>query len=155
MKKTIGVLMAAITLSAVAVAPSQATTADITSRMLDKHNAARAAKCGTSGKLATTSGLNDAAQHHADDMARYNYVSHTLHNGTTWSQNISNYSTHDPGGENIAAGQVSVNEVFDAWMASTDHKYNIMFCAYNYMGVGYAKDTDSPWKTFWVTTFAY
>lgn len=156
MKKLLAGLATAamLALGLSAASPAQAASADITSRMLAKHVAARATKCG-SNSLATTSGLNAAAQHHADDMARYNYVSHTLHNGTTWYQNIANYSTHEAGGENIAAGQTSVNEVFADWMASADHKRNIMDCSFNFMGVGYATDTDSPWGTFWVVTFAY
>src|SRR5262245_42643142 len=58
------------------------------------------------GALTLSRTLGAAAEHHSRDMAAHNYFSHTLYNGTSWSQNIANhgYPTNTNRAENIAAG---------------------------------------------------
>jgi uncharacterized protein YkwD len=52
--------------------------------------------------------LGGSAEHHSRDMARYNYFSHTLHDGTTWSQNIKNhaYSYNTYRGQQLRPGHL-------------------------------------------------
>src|SRR6187200_1055789 len=77
-------------------------------------------------KLSRT--LGAAAEHHSIDMARNNYFSHTLKNGTSWSQNIRDhgYSASGTMAENIAAGNSSAQATFDQWRASSGHNRNML-----------------------------
>ena len=57
-------------------------------------------------------------------------------------------------GENIAAGQKSVQEVFDGWMNSEGHRKNILNPAFHEIGIGYYKlERDHKYNTYWVQLF--
>jgi len=57
-------------------------------------------------------------------------------------------------GENIAEGQLSVNEVMDTWMHSPPHRKNILDPNYKELGVGLALGrSGNDWKVEWVQTF--
>lgn len=55
-------------------------------------------------------------------------------------------------GENIAAGQVSPEEVVEAWMNSEGHRANILNDAYDEIAVGYL-DSDGEYVTYWTQMF--
>lgn len=55
-------------------------------------------------------------------------------------------------GENIAAGQVTPEEVVAAWMNSEGHRKNILNSAYDEIGVGYM-DSDGEYVTYWTQLF--
>jgi uncharacterized protein YkwD len=98
-------------------------------------NAARAdAGCGA---LRNDAQLAAAAKGHSDDMAANGYFSHTSQDGRSFADRIeaAGYSG-SPGGENIAQGQRSPQEVHDAWMNSEGHRRNILDCNFNAIGVG-------------------
>jgi uncharacterized protein YkwD len=94
--------------------------------------------------------LNTAAQKHANDMAKYDYFSHTSRSGTTWSKRIKKAGFAKPGGENIAYGFPTAVSVVQAWLASPGHRRNILDCNFKYIGVGYA-----PNGNYWVQDFGY
>jgi len=77
------------------------------------------------GPVAFDARLANAAQGHADDMRANNYFSHTGLNGSTPGDRITDagyqWRTY---GENIARGQTSEQEVFDAWTNSPGHHAN-------------------------------
>jgi uncharacterized YkwD family protein/spore coat assembly protein SafA len=53
--------------------------------------------------------------------------------------------------ENIAAGQMSPEEVVREWMGSPVHRKNILNQSYTHMGVGYAKG--GAYGTYWTQLF--
>lgn len=55
------------------------------------------------------------------------------------------------GGENIAYGQRSPQEVMNSWMNSPGHRSNILSSTYNQIGVGVAKDRYG--RLYWTQMF--
>ena len=56
-------------------------------------------------------------------------------------------------GENIAAGQVSPEQVVESWMNSAGHRENILQNEYSELGVGYYFDENATYKHYWVQLF--
>jgi len=130
-------------------------SADILARV----NAARAAgrSCGTEGTfgpavaLAWNDLLTQAASGHSLDMAAQNYFSHTSKDGRTFSDRIdaTGYRWQRLA-ENTAAGQTSVQQVVDDWLASDDHCANLMEPALRDIGVACAPGSVSTtYRTYW------
>lgn len=125
---------------------------------LQRINAYRAqgASCGTKGTfpaaaaLAWNTALANAAYGHSKDMADNNYFSHTSQDGRTFDQRITaaGYSWH-AAGENIAAGQPSVQVVVDGWMKSDGHCANIMSATFKDMGLACARNASSTYGIYW------
>lgn len=120
---------------------------------------AQGAVCGSSSMspvpaLSWNRDLAEAAQAHAEDMARRNYFDHVSPDGRTPSERI-----HAAGftgravGENIASGQNTVESVMAAWMKSPGHCLNIMRPEYRYLGVGYFYSQQSVYGHYWVQCF--
>ncbi|MFS8482718.1 MAG: CAP domain-containing protein [Acidimicrobiia bacterium] len=125
--------------------PPAASPAD---RVVELVNAARAeAGCGP---LATDERLARAAQGHADDMAAQGYFSHTSLDGRSFADRVRDAGHPRPGGENIAQGQRSAEEVHEAWMGSPAHRDNILNCDFTAIGVGV---NTGAWT--WVQDFGY
>ena len=81
--------------------------------------------------------LERAAQAHAEDMAEKGYFSHTAPDGSDFSAraDAAGY-TGFPGGENIAQGQRSPEQVMNSWMNSQGHRENILRPRFDEIGVG-------------------
>lgn len=78
--------------------------------------------------------------------------SHTRPNGSSCFTALTESGlSYRSAGENIAAGQRSVQAVTDAWMASADHRANILDSGYTHMGTGYA--ASGFLGTSWVQMF--
>jgi uncharacterized protein YkwD len=111
--------------------------------------------CGTTfhagaGPVAWNSKLFDAAAGHAADMANKNYFSHTSLDGRTFIDRINATGyTWSAVGENIAAGQTTLEQVMNAWLASPGHCSNIMNTAYTEIGVACVKNAASTYKQYW------
>jgi len=56
-------------------------------------------------------------------------------------------------GENIAAGQKTVEAAQQAWENSTSHRENMLLPAYRYVGVGYYQDPNG--RRYWAQEMAY
>lgn len=83
--------------------------------------------------------LNEAAQAKANDMARRDYWSHYTPQGVApWSFVTATGYTYRSLGENLAAGFGDDDAVLNAWMASTEHRANILNYNYTEVGFGYA-----------------
>ncbi|HJP76959.1 MAG TPA: CAP domain-containing protein [Pseudonocardiaceae bacterium] len=100
--------------------------------------------------LQEDSHLDAAAIGHSDDMSNNNYFSHSGPGSTTFDKRIESYGYDSPGGENIAEGQTSARQVFNAWMSDSGHRDNILNCQFVAMGVGV--DTQG-W--YWTQDFGY
>jgi uncharacterized protein YkwD len=129
--------------------------ADLLKRINDVR--AAGANCGSEGVFAPTGALvwnallTRAADGHSQDMAAGNYFSHTSADGRTMSDriNASGYRWSRIG-ENIAAGQPSVNSVMDGWVASAGHCANIMQPQLKDVGVSCVPGTSSSrYRTYW------
>lgn len=57
-------------------------------------------------------------------------------------------------GENIAAGQTTIEEVFDAWMNSPGHRANILSSNFTDIGISLYYDSSSTYGYYWVQLFA-
>lgn len=104
--------------------------------------------------LRSSSRLMEAAQLHADQMARLGRLEHVLSGaqyprpedrlaaaGYQWSS----YA------ENIAMGQRSAAAAMDSWMHSSGHRANILSTSVSEIGVGYARD--SAGRPYYVQVF--
>jgi MYXO-CTERM domain-containing protein len=56
-------------------------------------------------------------------------------------------------GENIAAGQWTAVEVFEAWRGSPGHNRNMLDPAFRVVGIGRHEAPGSRYRVFWVNTF--
>ena len=83
--------------------------------------------------------LNEAAQMKANDMATNGYFAHTSPNGKTpwyWLEQVG--YDYQYAGENLAINFSDSKDVTDAWMASPEHRANIVKGQYTEMGTGVA-----------------
>lgn len=98
--------------------------------------------------------LQKAAEGHAWDMSNNNYFSHTSRDGRSMEDRIvaagykfngfKNFAV----GENIAFGQMSIDEVMNGWLKSPGHCKNLMNSMFREIGV--AED-----HNYWVQDFGY
>lgn len=81
--------------------------------------------------------LTNAAQKRANEISVY--YSHTRPNGKGSSSVLAEYGlNYRFAGENIAAGQMTAQQVVNDWMGSTmGHREAILSPNYQYMGVGF------------------
>jgi len=89
------------------------------------------------GSLFLNDKLSQAASAKADDMFEYNYWAHNSPSGKTpWSFITSADYKYVYAGENLARGFTTAESVINAWMASPDHRANMLSA--NYRDVGFA-----------------
>lgn len=105
----------------------------------------------------TTIQINDqliqAAQKHADWMAKVGKMSHTGQNGSSfWDRITSTGYNPQTGGENVAYGYDTAESVMNGWMNSSGHKANILNNTWTEVGYGVA--ADSGGRKYWCTVFA-
>lgn len=130
----------------------------IQAEMLQRVNAFRAsgAVCGTvaypaAGALSWNTTLLQAARSHATDMATNNYFSHTGLDGRSPAQRVlaAGYS-YGRTGENIAAGQTTVESAMAAWIASASHCQNMMTPDYRDIAVACVRNDATTYRFYWV-----
>jgi Uncharacterized protein with SCP/PR1 domains len=110
------------------------------------------AKAGLKPVQLGDSNHNSAAQERAEEIATVN--SHVRPNGTKWYTVLSEYGVTDAAaGENAAWGNVSPEEVVNAWMNSEGHRANILDPEARAMGVGYYYNSSSTWGHQWIQLF--
>ena len=81
-------------------------------------------------------------------MAVRNFFDHTDPDGKSPWDRAKVLGITDLGGENIAMGQQTPDDVMTAWMNSAGHRANILNCTYHSLGVGvYYAATGGPWWT--------
>ena len=132
--------------------------AGIQAEVLQRVNAFRAsgARCGTAdypaaGALNWNTTLLQAAKLHATDMATNNYFSHTGQDGRSPDQRVlaAGYS-YARMGENIAAGQTSVEAAVAAWIGSASHCQNMMTPDLKDIAVACVRNDASSYRIYWV-----
>jgi uncharacterized protein YkwD len=131
--------------------------AGIQGEVMQRVNALRAAGavCGTTGYAATgplawNSLLLQAASGHSSDMAQNNYFSHTSLDGRTMVQRVvATGYTYTALGENIAAGQATVESVITGWTNSPGHCANLMNSAFRDIGVACVRSDTASYGYYW------
>jgi len=130
---------------------------DLAGAVLAQVNAARSAgrRCGgeqlpPAAPLAWNELLFSASAGHTADMARRNYFAHTTPEGVDPVQRAAaaGYGW-SAAGENIAAGDGSVNGVMATWLQSAAHCSNIMNPVFTEVAVACVKGPGSTYGTYW------
>ncbi|MFF3908590.1 CAP domain-containing protein [Streptomyces sp. NPDC001848] len=96
--------------------------------------------------------LRKLAEAFSADMAARNFFDHTDPDGKDPWQRAAVLGITDLGGENIARGQATPQDVMDAWMNSPGHRANILNCDFQTLGVGVHFGSGGPW---WTQDFGY
>jgi uncharacterized protein YkwD len=130
-------------------------------RVLDLVNQARATPryCGNSAfnaalPLRWNDALAEASRLHAEEMARYNYFSHSGRDGSDPAQRVERAGyRYRSTGENIAAGQMNAEDAVAGWIKSPAHCANLMNPGFTEMGVAYALDSGSEMGVYWTQAF--
>jgi uncharacterized protein YkwD len=130
-------------------------------RVLELVNQARATPryCGNSAfsaarPLRWNDSLAEASRLHAEDMARYNYFSHSGRDGSDPAQRVERAGyRYRATGENIAAGQLKPEDAVAVWINSPAHCANLMNPAYTEMGIAFAVDSRSEMGVYWTQVF--
>jgi hypothetical protein len=85
--------------------------------------------------------LTKAAQAKANDMALRNYWSHNTPAGNPpWTFVTATGYTYQKLGENLAAGFADSQSTIDGWLASPEHKENMLDSGYSEAGFGFANN---------------
>lgn len=104
--------------------------------------------------LARNRALDLAAQVHAEDMARNNFMSHRGSNGSSPAARIR--AAGYPWitwAENVAVGYATPAAVMNAWMNSPGHRRNLLSASVREIGIGVVRGSGTRWGTFWCQTF--
>lgn len=82
--------------------------------------------------------------------------SHTRPDGSAFDTACSVPATGGKAGENLNAGNAAVSPetVVASWMASPDHRANILDPDFKYVAVGFIFDPNSSYKTYWSQYFS-
>lgn len=89
------------------------------------------------------------AARHSLDMVERDYFDHTNPEGQSPFDRLEEANiTYRRAGENIAAGQVSADEVLNDWLNSSGHRANIENCGFTHHGIGLV---DNYWTHLFVT----
>jgi uncharacterized protein YkwD len=89
--------------------------------------------------LTIDSRLAAAAQAKAEDMAANNYWAHTSPDGKTpWTFITGSGYQYRSAGENLAYGFANADQSIAGWMASPEHRNNMLNAAYQNVGFGVA-----------------
>jgi uncharacterized protein YkwD len=131
-------------------------------QMLTQVNTARSQprSCGSENYPATAAigwhcTLEEVAYAHNRDMGDNNFFSHTGSNGLTVGDRIRNAGYDwSAVGENIAAGQQTINIVMAAWLDSPGHCANIMSSVYTEFGAATYRVDGSDYPIYWTQVFA-
>lgn len=128
--------------------------AEMTARV----NAVRAAGavCGgvafsPAGGLRWDTALQNAATAHSTDMATNNFFSHqSATNGSTLRERFpaAGYK-YSSAGENLGAGQTSIEQVVAEWLASPSHCTAMMKANFVDMGVSCKANAGTAYGTYW------
>ncbi len=123
--------------------------ADAIQAVIDRTNAERH-KAGVP-PLTVDPRLTDAAERHADRMAKRNRLSHELDGRSVADRARSAGYEYRTVGENIAWNQPTAAAVVDDWMTSRGHRRNILSRDFTHIGVAVAMN--SKGEPYWVQVF--
>jgi uncharacterized protein YkwD len=141
--------------------PKAQDAANVARQVVKLVNAARAKprRCGGERFAATNPvKLNDnltrAALTHSQDMAKRGHASHDGSDGSTPGDRATRagYQWRNVV-ENVAAGQLTADEVMQGWLSSPHHCANVMAPEFTELGVAYAVNPKSELGIYWTQLF--
>jgi uncharacterized protein YkwD len=141
--------------------PKAQDAASVARQVLQLVNAARAKprRCGSERFAATNPvKLNDkltrAALAHSQDMAKRGSASHDGSDGSSPGDRATRagYQWRNVG-ENVAAGQLTADEVMQGWLSSPHHCANVMAPQFTELGLAYAVNPRSELGIYWTQLF--
>jgi len=94
--------------------------------------------------------LVEAARGHSEDMATYDFFSHSGSDGSDFSARITaaGYAWRAVG-EIISAGYSTPADVVASWMGSTPHRATLLSAAYRHVGVGASYDVRTTFRLYY------
>lgn len=96
--------------------------------------------------------VSRVARYKSQDMINKHYFAHQSPTyGSPFTMMQSFGIRFSAGGENIAYGQKTPQEVMNSWMNSSGHRANILSSVYNQIGVGVAKASNGTY--YWTQMF--
>ncbi|WP_413113269.1 CAP domain-containing protein [Thaumasiovibrio sp. DFM-14] len=131
-------------------------------QMLEAVNQARAVpqQCGDTimpavDPLSWDYDLESAAYAHSSDMANGDFMSHTGSDGSSMTDRVNRTGyAWQALGENVAAGQSSVERVMSSWMNSEGHCKNIMSEDFTQIGAALVENNATTYTYYWTQVFA-
>jgi uncharacterized protein YkwD len=96
--------------------------------------------------------LMQVAEAHSQDMVDRNFFDHINPDGLGPEDRASNAGYLGSVGENIGGGYTTPQAMFNAWMASTGHRLNMLDEDYVEIGIGYV--TGGYYGHYWTANFA-
>ena len=127
--------------------PSAGTGSDQTSASLALVNTLRAER-GLSA-LSVDKAAQRAAMDQASRMASVGKMEHNIGLGANFLKRMKGMDVALPASENIAVGQDSPAEAFDAWYRSPKHLENMLGSSYRGLGVAVVSNPASGNRPYW------
>jgi uncharacterized protein YkwD len=129
------------------LAPSAGTGSDQTAASLGLVNKLRAER-GLSA-LTIDKQAQRAAMDQASRMASAGRMEHNIGLGANFLKRMKGMEVALPAAENIAAGQDSAADAFDAWYRSPKHLENMLGASYRGLGVAVVSNPASGNRPYW------
>jgi uncharacterized protein YkwD len=120
------------------------TRSSLAAAVLSKLNAVRAARLLPA--LRMSPGLTAAAREHSSEMLAHGYFGHDSFDGTVFWRRIRRFYPGRSLGENIlwASPGMSPTDAVVSWMASPEHRANILFARWRVIGIGAVHASAAP-----------
>lgn len=129
------------------LSPSSGTGSDQTSASLTLVNKLRAER-GLPA-LVIDRAAQQAAMDQASRMAAAGRMEHNIGFGANFAKRMKGMEVALPAAENIAAGQDSAADAFDAWYRSPKHLENMLGARFRGLGVAAVSNPSSGNRTYW------
>ena len=151
MKAKLTALVVAVVLAATVASPAMGFSNDVWRHaLLHRINHYRIAH----GRHALSGGrrLARAARAHSLNMASHHMLSHYSSSGADWLTRIRSFGYRGAWvGENLAVGPWTARHTLRAWIASPEHRANLLNRHYRVIGIGVARGTWSGQRALYIT----
>lgn len=99
--------------------------------------------------------LNRASEIHAEDLAKHGIAAHVGTDGSTHSERAQRQNYYfQLIGENVATGQKSWDQVFQAWKDSPGHNKNLLAEGVTDFGIALVYEPTTTFTTYWAMLVA-
>ena len=100
--------------------------------------------------------LNRASEVHARDLASAGIISHTGTDGSGHGDRVQRQGYYfSIAGENVATGQMSWEDVFEAWKKSPGHNENLLRDDVSQFGLALVYEPTTTYSTYWAMLVAH